>query len=1142
MRIVPQVIPRGAFGGGGGGTPIELPDNVASTDYACVELLLGEAPLSGIPSPLDKHVYLNGIPIVSKDGTANFTDVHIKYKLTEEPDGNTTIVPNLHSPSEVHVINAKVLNGTHTNGGDQIYDSANCVQWGLSNPETNWLHVTLHFPRLEKITLTGDTVNEEVDYIIQVKANGGPWLFVHPNGLRSFDYYIFKTGAKSAGGFKQSFPISGLLAEEAPYLVRVCRWTGDSASDRIMNEVWVDSYTEVVALNPVYPGSAILQVLYDARTFESPPEISVELLGLQCPYPTNYSIVQDSEARIIARVYDGVWDGTFTGPNFTDNPAWIFRRIALHKRWGLGDYLKASNLDDASLYDLAVYCDELVPGPDGQEPRFTFNGVFDQRVEAFTLLNNLASVFHGMLHYSNARLLVNADRPQDVTHLFSPSNVIDGKFQYEGTSHRARRSVVHVAWNDPENDYKQTVEAIQDRDLIARYGYVLDEVVAVGCTSQGQAQRVGRYILESEKLTQSVTFKPSLDAGFVLPGDVILTADPLRIGTRAGGVVVAATTDTITVDSPVKGLDITNRMSFFVTKSNGNVHSTFVAVHSASQTVFTLHDPIDADQVPIVGAQWAITPAAQWRVMGIRESDTPNTYEVTAAQYSVGKFAAIERQVDNNFDDQYSLLNPKKQDPVTRLRAHERLYTEKGLIKNQVQVTWDEPPGAHRYQFSYSRNGGPFVGGTVLELPHVEFLDLHPGDYVFRVIAVNAFKRKSTAVDLVQTILGKTAPPPDVLTLSVVTQSDGTRQVNWTLNEPVDFAGVRVRYSSDLAATWANMFALHSGLWTASPVEFNALSPGEYRFGIIAVDTSGNESVNPLFITANIGNPRSANVIGSYDGVSDGWSTDLSHVRDGDALTGIPVDTALPATSWDTLPPTWDEWDIWQGGESGPITWDGLAPTWDALDVTWDGLTSESGGVTSIRENWLDLPPNWSEWVSWTSRYDETVIIETRVIDLNAKATGFIFADLRGSYDSYLLEWKQSDDGVSYTAWSANFADPVSGRYVVARATVTRTGRIPVIRKFLVTIHGSSKFRSLAQLDTTTLSGGYRLATGDIRLPVAGTFATVDGVSVSFVGSAYQGYRYTITDYSSVLGPRIAVYDASGTPADAVISAFITGT
>ena len=100
--------------------------------------------------------------------------------------------------------------------------------------------------------------------------------------------------------------------------------------------------------------------------------------------------------------------------------------------------------------------------------------------------------------------------------------------------------------------YRQKVEYVEDVAGIARYGVVQADVVAMGCTSRGQANRVGKWLLYSEQPeSEIITFRTGLEGAVVRPGDVIQVADPSRGGMRLGGRIAAATTTSVTLAGPM---------------------------------------------------------------------------------------------------------------------------------------------------------------------------------------------------------------------------------------------------------------------------------------------------------------------------------------------------------------------------------------------------------------------------------------------------------------------------------------------------------------------------------------------------------------------------------------------------------------
>ena len=240
-----------------------------------------------------------------------------------------------------------------------------------------------------------------------------------------------------------------------------------------------------------------------------------------------------------AALMTDLWDGTFKADKqWTDNPAWCFYDLLTNKRYGAGNYVPESNVDKWSLYQIGKYCDELVEdGYGGLEPRFTCNTYITSQDDALKVLNDMASVFRGMFYYANGYVYAINDMPASVPiYTFTNSNVVNGNFNYESTSIKDRNSSVYVRYVDKTNLYKPAVEYVENIESVRRYGQKEAELTAFACTSRGQAQRLGRWLLASEFLeTDTVSFDTGPEAVYLKPGDVIKVYDYNKKYQTCGG-------------------------------------------------------------------------------------------------------------------------------------------------------------------------------------------------------------------------------------------------------------------------------------------------------------------------------------------------------------------------------------------------------------------------------------------------------------------------------------------------------------------------------------------------------------------------------------------------------------------------------
>ena len=251
------------------------------------------------------------------------------------------------------------------------------------------------------------------------------------------------------------------------------------------------------------------------------------------------TVVYDVTGVLPYSTSNDYWDGEFkTNKEWTDNPAWCFYDLLTNKRYGVGNYVTENDVDKWSLYQIAKYCDELVSdGFGGVEPRFTCNLYIQSQDDALKVLSDMASVFRGMFYYSNGFIYAINDMPEETPiYSFTNSNVVDGNFNYESTSLKDRNSAVYVRYIDKNNFYKPAVEYVENIEAVRKFGFKETELTAFGCTSRGQAQRLGRWLLASEyNETETVSFESGPECVYLKPGDVIKVYDYNRKYKTVGG-------------------------------------------------------------------------------------------------------------------------------------------------------------------------------------------------------------------------------------------------------------------------------------------------------------------------------------------------------------------------------------------------------------------------------------------------------------------------------------------------------------------------------------------------------------------------------------------------------------------------------
>lgn len=850
---------KGGGGGGGGRTPVEAPNTLRSRSTARVIDALSEGPIVGLADGL-RSVFFDDTPLLNPNGTANFSGVNVETRLG--------------TPDQDHLSGYPAIEA-ETGVGAEVTQNIPLTR-SVTNLDADAVRVTIRIPGLADTNQsTGDINPTSVTIAIDIAEDGGSFV----EQVR--DTISGKTTSPYERAYRISLPTG---SGGGPWLVRVRRITADSNRATLQNATFWSSFTTIVDQRLIYPDTALVGLTVDAQEFGSSiPRRAYEIKGLVVSVPTNY----DPETR----AYTGLWDGTFKQA-WTDNPAWIFYDLATNSRYGLGEFLNSnygmSEPDKWELYQVAQYCDELVPnGYGGQEPRFTFNGVIENREEANRVLVALAGAFRGMLFLSAGGLFVSQDRPRDPVKLVTPANVIGGEFVYSGVALSARHTVALVSWRDPADGYNTAIEIVEDSDGVQRYGWREKPVIAFGCTSRGQARRFGLWTLESERSeSELVTYGASFDHADVAPGDIIAIQDPSYAGVRYGGRVLGIVQDEsedivgLQVDAPVE-IMAGETYTLSVMMPDGSIAERAVTNDPETTDVLTLAEPLP--EAPVAGAMWVLTASnlapRLFRVLVSKETGK-NVFEISAVYHEPGKFDLIDQGIQ--FDPPpTSLLPSGPMRAPSNLSTAEFLYLAGGVsARAAVTVSWterDTRADFHEVQFREVvnseeeepgewRNAGAAAGASI------DIQDFGSGDFEFRVRSVSRFIGSSPWATISSPVLGLLAPPPDVDRFKISVLGD-IATLTWEPSPALNLSHYEIRFSSTLTGvTWGSAVPLLEDV-TGASVQAPAMV-GTYL--IKAVTKQGVKSQNAALIVTKVAKFANFNVVElleedpGFDGEKDG--------------------------------------------------------------------------------------------------------------------------------------------------------------------------------------------------------------------------------------------------------------------------------
>ncbi len=643
-----------------------------------------------------KGIFLNETPVRSETGTLNFKKEHFDFDLrtgTKEQaqlqdyqkDGASNIT-NISEElgenySETVNENNKVIDRNYGAGKKIIQ---------ITDPQTTSVEFLFTIPSLFCTAMEGvargQLFNAKVTIQIFLKANGKDFNKVYE---KSF------TGISTSEFQFKSNQIDLTVDEngkelEAPYTIKIRKITKnendyevkktdfedideDTALENTRgNRIFLTSMIERQDFKSRYPFTACVGLSLSTEAFSSLPTRAYLIKGLKVAIPHNATVRDDGSLA---------FNGSFDGSLFQDDdgnvlkqwttcPVCIYYDMLTSDKHGAGDFIKAANTSWVDLYPLAQYANQLVETPDGEEPRFAINTVIAAQNDAYKVLQNLASTFRGITYWAANTVNVGADHGNldgsdvDPVHIYNNSNVIGGSFNYSGTSLKTRSTSIRVRYNDPDNLYKPNVVVVEDYDLITKYGYQVKDLVAFGCSSKYQAQRLGTWILKSEELDADVViFQTGLDGLAVLPSQVFAVADEMRQGVqRAGRIATGATTTVIVLDKDLSSTINSDPSSFTLncTLPDGSVESKTIS--AVSTTTIT------------VSSAFSSAPQSQ------------SVYTITSSTLQHQKFRCID--VTDNNDGTYTIEGVQFNDSI-----YDAADTNSELAYTEI-TAFDETPTA----------------------------------------------------------------------------------------------------------------------------------------------------------------------------------------------------------------------------------------------------------------------------------------------------------------------------------------------------------------------------------------------------------------------------------------------------------------
>ena len=778
-------------GKGGGSAPVEAPNTLRARQTAKSLVAICEGPIEGV-----QNIYFNdtdidqfadcGYDTRNGDSTQTviplFTNVSSTVNVGLEligPGGmlygyittaTTSVINLLHPitlPSGVNKISVKLPNGkTETKTiltGAGTWSSISVSPFSVAPNDNSAYNIKLStsttHPIAQDVSSTSVDevyINVQLDSLVAIddngNANGYTVKFLVETRNSPADVWTDLTTwvikGKSTKPYSEGFSI--LRPDGAAgkiWGVRITRITKPDSSAKInSNSRWVNT-NEITHKTLTYDNTALCGIYADAQsTGGSIPRVSLLVKGLKIKVPKNYNPE--------TRVYTGAFNGTLTtGVFYTDNPAYCLLDLLSNERYGMG--VPLSKIDIYSFYNAGVYCDQMVSyvnesGDTITEPRFTFNNIIQTYEDAYTLIQAIASCMRGFVIELGGLLTLIQDRQGSISHVFTNANVIDGIFEYNSNDLNERFTTVNVTYNDPNDRYLQKVITVpHSTDLtydteIEKYPYNSAEIAAVGCTSPGQAYRLGKYYIDNSLLTgENVQFKTSIQHAFVQPGDIILVSDSHYSGENLGGRIVSATTTSITLDRTITLSGGINSITAYL--SDGTIETKTISQTNGSFTTITTTSPFSstpaANSTYIVTLSTSSIPPRTFRIskVTLMTSNEGNLLEISASLYDATKYDRVDASVTMPIRQFTNIVQYAVPKPISITRKFIQNYDSVNNInKNHIFIDWEPgDSGIYTYKIKWSYENSDFIEVSDISATNFTIQDAEEGYYEVWLYAQN---------------------------------------------------------------------------------------------------------------------------------------------------------------------------------------------------------------------------------------------------------------------------------------------------------------------------------------------------------------------------------------------------------------------
>ena len=625
------------------------------------------------------------------------------------------------------------------------------------------------------------------------------------------------------------------VTTQGQYDVRIIRISDDETdSKKFSTTIW-----------------SALRAINDDAPINFPKNLAVSALVIRATDQLSgvvdeLNAVVESEAKI--------WDGNAWVTGYTSNPASMYRLALQHPARRLPE--NDANIELDVLADFYTFCDNN---------GYFFEHILDIRQGIWDTIHDICAVGRASPTKIDNKFSVIVDTgAQLVKQHFTPVNSNDFKF------HRSFANTpdgVKLIFANKEKDYKRDERIVYNDGKTDANSVYVPQLSLVGITDKDHVYKFGRFHIAQTKLRRELwTLLINFEYLVARRGSrVTVQHDAIAVGIASAHVIEVTENAqnnavSVKVDVPIV---LPKNISYAIklrTVLDAHIVSP-IQERDGEHQVFTfsaaLTDTIEIGDLISVGEAGYVTIDG---LITAIEPDDELTARISIVPYQPGIYNAETGTIP----DFNSGISPSSRTlPDLTIIA---VYADAGSVRLIGDVY--EPgifiaiqPVAHpgvyaECEIRTNLTDEPYRQATIRNRANdnVELGNVEIGTSYDLRLRWNADDREpgNWTEHTAQVVSGNANP--DAPTNFVVTEGLGNiRGFGWTSPNIPDFAGVKIRYSTNQASYWDIMTDLFQGIAIGSPYETSIPKAADtYYFEIRSVDTAGNESISGNRIQANL--------------------------------------------------------------------------------------------------------------------------------------------------------------------------------------------------------------------------------------------------------------------------------------------------